>query len=45
MLDVLKFILSDQWHFAGTAVLIWIIGDAISKWSPISVRSKEKDDD
>lgn len=30
MLDILKFVLSDFWHFAGTTVLLSIVSGAIS---------------
>lgn len=30
ILDILKFIFSDAWHFLGTLILIYVLGISIS---------------
>ena len=39
MLEVMKYVFSDFWHFLGTAVLIAIF----TIWQPISIRIEKGD--
>lgn len=37
MIAVLEFIFASGWRFAGTVILLIIIGASLASWSPIRV--------